>query len=105
MSPCGEAATIHRHCWSKTVQASRWTSEEVAVASSSGGDAISNLLLRVPDVAENLGISRAKGYELMAACEPRSVKIRRCRRVQASDLLAYAEEFGIRTLTPRRGYG
>lgn len=53
---------------------------------------MNNLLLRVPEVAENLGISRAKVYELMAAGELRSVKIGGCRRVRASDLVAYVDE-------------
>jgi excisionase family DNA binding protein len=52
---------------------------------------MSNLFVRVPEVAENLGISRAKVYELMAAGELRSVKIGGCRRVRASDLVEYVE--------------
>jgi excisionase family DNA binding protein len=50
-----------------------------------------NLLLKIPEVAENLGISRAKVYELMAAGDLPSVKIGGCRRVRAVDLVAYVE--------------
>ena len=34
-----------------------------------------NLLLRIPEVAENLGISRAKVYELMAAAPCRQSRL------------------------------
>jgi excisionase family DNA binding protein len=48
-----------------------------------------NLLLRVPEVAQRLGISRAKVYELIAAERLPSVKIDGCRRVRSQDLTAY----------------
>ena len=50
-----------------------------------------NLLLKVPEVAASLGISRAKVYELMAAGSLPSVKIDGCRRVRASDLKGYVD--------------
>ena len=50
-----------------------------------------NLLMKIPEVAENLGLSRAKVYELMAAGDLPSVKIGGCRRVRAADLIAYVE--------------
>ena len=48
-----------------------------------------DLLLRVPEVVDRLGVSRAKVYELIAAGRLRSVKIDGCRRVRSSDLQAY----------------
>lgn len=56
-----------------------------------------NLLLRVPEVAASLGISRAKVYELLADGSLPSVKIGGCRRVRASDLIAYVN--GLASLT------
>ncbi|HEX5088938.1 MAG TPA: helix-turn-helix domain-containing protein [Nocardioides sp.] len=50
-----------------------------------------NLLLKVPEVARSLGISRAKVYELIAAGILTSVKIDGCRRVRATDLRAYVD--------------
>jgi excisionase family DNA binding protein len=50
-----------------------------------------NLLLRVPEVARSLGISRAKVYELIAAGVLTSVKIDGCRRVRTTDLRAYVD--------------
>jgi excisionase family DNA binding protein len=50
-----------------------------------------NLLLKVPEVARSLGISRAKVYELIAAGTLTSVKIDGCRRVRATDLRAYVD--------------
>jgi excisionase family DNA binding protein len=48
-----------------------------------------NLLLTVPEVAQCLGISRAKVYELISAGALTSVKIDGCRRVRVTDLRAY----------------
>ena len=50
-----------------------------------------NLLLKVPEVARSLGISRAKVYELIAAGILTSVRIDGCRRVRATDLRAYVD--------------
>jgi excisionase family DNA binding protein len=50
------------------------------------------LLLKVPEVAEQLGISRAKVYELIAAGTLRSVKVGGCRRIRASDLHAFVDQ-------------
>ena len=50
-----------------------------------------NLLLKVPEVAQRLGISRAKVYELMATGHLVSVKIDGCRRVRVSDLVDYVD--------------
>jgi excisionase family DNA binding protein len=43
-------------------------------------------LLKVPEVVELLGLSRAKVYELMASRELRSVRIAGARRVDSEDL-------------------
>jgi excisionase family DNA binding protein len=43
-------------------------------------------LLKVPDVVERLGVSRAKVYELMASGELRSVRVGGSRRVDSDDL-------------------
>jgi excisionase family DNA binding protein len=43
-------------------------------------------LMKVPEVVERLGLSRAKVYELMASCELRSVRIAGARRVDSEDL-------------------
>jgi excisionase family DNA binding protein len=51
-----------------------------------------NLLLKVPEVAQRLGISRAKVYELFAQGQLPSVKIGGCRRVRAQDLAAYVND-------------
>lgn len=50
---------------------------------------MTHLLMRVPEVAAQLGISRAKVYELMAAGRIPSVKIDGCRRVRSTDLDDY----------------
>jgi excisionase family DNA binding protein len=50
-----------------------------------------NLLLKIPEVAASLGISRAKVYELIADGSLRSVKIGGARRVRASDLVSYVD--------------
>ncbi len=44
------------------------------------------ILLKVPEVAARLGMSRAKVYELMASGVLRSVRIDGCRRVRTEDL-------------------
>ena len=43
-------------------------------------------LLKVPEVALRLSISRAKVYELLAAGELRSVRLAGSRRVRSADL-------------------
>ena len=50
------------------------------------------LLLKVPKAAAQLGISRAKLYELIADGSIRSVRLGGCRRIRSSDLLAFVEE-------------
>jgi excisionase family DNA binding protein len=57
--------------------------------------AVDDLLLRIPEVAQRLSLSRAKVYELMAAGVLTSVKIDGCRRIRVSDLRAYVD-----SLTP-----
>ena len=47
------------------------------------------MLLKVPDVAVRLGMSRAKVYELMAGGALRSVRVGGCRRVRQEDLVAF----------------
>jgi excisionase family DNA binding protein len=60
-------------------------------------DVASAVELRIPEVAEQLGISRAKLYELIAGGDLPSVKIGGCRRVRASDLVAYVDALGAAT--------
>ncbi len=43
-------------------------------------------LLKVPNVVERLGVSRAKVYELMASGELRSVRVGGSRRIDSDDL-------------------
>jgi len=47
------------------------------------------MLLRVPEAAAELGISRAKLYELMSRGELPSVRVDGCRRIRRSDLVAF----------------
>jgi excisionase family DNA binding protein len=47
------------------------------------------MLLKVPEVAARLGMSRAKIYELMAAGALRSVRVDGCRRVRTDDLTEF----------------
>jgi excisionase family DNA binding protein len=49
------------------------------------------LLYRIPKVAEHLGISRSKVYELLKSGELRSVQIDRSRLVRARDFQAYVD--------------
>ena len=51
-----------------------------------GESTVDALLLKVPEAAAQLGISRAKFYELIAAGTLPSVKVGGCRRIRASDL-------------------
>jgi excisionase family DNA binding protein len=50
------------------------------------------LLLRVPEVAVRLGLSRAKVYQLMANGDLPSVKVGGCRRVRSEDLRAFTKD-------------
>lgn len=50
------------------------------------------LLLRVEEVATQLGLCRAKVYDLIGSNEIRSVKIGRSRRIRSTDLAAYVEQ-------------
>jgi excisionase family DNA binding protein len=52
------------------------------------------LLYRVPEVAEFLGVSKAKVYELIASEAMPSVRLDGCRRVRADDLRAYVDSLG-----------
>ena len=49
------------------------------------------LLLKVPEAADQLRISRAKLYELISSGVVPSVKVGGCRRVRHSDLRAYVD--------------
>jgi len=51
------------------------------------------LLLKIPDVANYLGLSRAKVYELITEGALPAVKIGGCRRVRAVDLRAFVDSF------------
>lgn len=52
------------------------------------------LLLRIPEVADRLAVSRAKVYELIASGQLRTVKIDGCRRVRTDDLVEYVAGLG-----------
>ncbi|WP_328524349.1 helix-turn-helix domain-containing protein [Kribbella sp. NBC_00359] len=47
------------------------------------------LLYRVPEVAEALGVSRAKVYQLIQSGALRSIKIDSSRRVRQADLMEF----------------
>jgi excisionase family DNA binding protein len=47
------------------------------------------LLMKVPEAAAVLGVSRAKLYELIAAGALPAVKVDGCRRVRTEDLVSY----------------
>lgn len=49
------------------------------------------LLLRVPEAARSLGLSRAKVYELIKAGTLASVRVDGSRRIPACDLRAYVD--------------
>lgn len=47
------------------------------------------LLLKVPEAASQLGISRAKLYELISDGTLPSVRVDGCRRIRRDDLVAF----------------
>ena len=47
------------------------------------------MLLKIPEVAARLGLSRAKVYELMSRGALRSVRVDGCRRVRTEDLVTF----------------
>ena len=49
------------------------------------------LLIRIPDAAALLGVSRAKLYELIGSGALPAVKVDGCRRIRTDDLRAYVE--------------
>jgi excisionase family DNA binding protein len=49
------------------------------------------LLIKIPEVAARLGVSRAKVYELISAGSLLAVKVDGCRRVRTTDLEAFVE--------------
>jgi excisionase family DNA binding protein len=55
------------------------------------GEDMETLLLRVTEAAAQLGISRAKFYELLASGALPSVKVDGCRRIRTADLLEFVE--------------
>ena len=59
-------------------------------------------LLKVPDVVQRLGVSRAKVYELMASGELRSVRVGGSRRVESDDLDRFIA--GLDDTWPARAY-
>jgi excisionase family DNA binding protein len=63
------------------------------------------LLLKVPDVARQLGVSRAKVYELMARGLLPSVKLDGCRRVRSEDLRAFTSNLEASWPDARTGTG
>ena len=57
-----------------------------------GESVVDALLLKVPEAPAQLGISRAKLYELIAAGTLPSVKVGGCRRIRASDLREFVQQ-------------
>jgi excisionase family DNA binding protein len=55
---------------------------------------MNKLLLRVPEAAESLSVSRAKVYELIRSGALPSVKIDGSRRIRLEDLRAYVASLG-----------
>ncbi|WP_020580010.1 helix-turn-helix domain-containing protein [Actinopolymorpha alba] len=53
------------------------------------------LLLRVPEAAQRLSLSRAKVYELIKAGVLPSVRIDRARRIRVDDLRAYVASLNV----------
>ena len=49
------------------------------------------LLIKVPEAAAQLGVSRAKLYELIASGALPAVKVDGCRRLRVADLRSYVE--------------
>lgn len=49
------------------------------------------LLVKIPEAAAQLGVSRAKLYELIASGALPAVTVDGCRRVRTDDLRAYVE--------------
>ncbi len=47
------------------------------------------LLIKIPEAAAQLGVSRAKLYELIASGALPAVKVDGCRRIRVDDLRAY----------------
>lgn len=61
---------------------------------SAEGASVETMLLKVPEVAARLGVSRAKVYELMASGRLRSVRVDGSRRVRTADLIDFVAELG-----------
>ena len=55
------------------------------------------LLMKVPEAAALLCVSRAKLYELMASGALPAVKVDGCRRVRTEDLVSYVD--GLRPIS------
>ena len=49
------------------------------------------LLIKIPEAAARLGVSRAKLYELIASGALPAVRVDGCRRIRTTDLRAYVE--------------
>jgi excisionase family DNA binding protein len=49
------------------------------------------LLLKVPEAANQLGLSRAKVYELISSGALPSVRVDGCRRIRRDDLLKFVD--------------
>jgi excisionase family DNA binding protein len=55
------------------------------------GGAMEALLIKIPEVAARLGVSRAKVYELIAYGTLPAVKLDGCRRVRTCDIEAFVD--------------
>jgi excisionase family DNA binding protein len=56
-----------------------------------GSTNVDALLMKIPEAAAQLGVSRAKLYELIASGALPAVKVDGCRRVRTDDLRAYVD--------------
>ena len=67
------------------------------------GSEMDRLLFKVPEAAAQLGISRAKLYELLASGALASVKVGGCRRIRSEDLRAFVDGLASSSSTSDRG--
>ena len=59
------------------------------------------LLMKVPEAAAQLGVSRAKLYELIACGALPAVKVDGCRRIRTQDLRDFVADLDATTGTTR----
>ena len=80
--PCPEPSNESRFSGQEAMQGQALNAEETDMEA---------LLIKIPEAAAQLGVSRAKLYELIASGALPSVKVDGCRRVRTENLRAYVE--------------